>query len=258
MVLRGVIANYAVEGYGTVVVNGDPYPFTLERMWQSPVLPKAGMQVYVTFSPEVGIASIVVAEAQPLVAAPASFAPPAAASAPFAASLSSFVSASGTVLARQLAAVLALAVGWFALPFVTVNMLFFGEAKITFWQILGHFDALSSLEALQEETVLGMGLQVLAITSLLAALAPLVSSRRPVRLAALAPLLVMVLAAAVVGLEIQHLRHAAEGFLGSDLSSGMAAQAQKLMHVGSGGWLALLAALWLAGDAIWKFASTRE
>jgi hypothetical protein len=250
MVVRGVIASYSPEGNGSVVVNGNPYPFTLERMWQSPVLPVVGMQVDVTFSPEVGIAAMVVVESQP-VALPLATKPNA---------LQVDAQSLAAILNRpfdiaDVGAVLLLALSWFALPAVTVNMLFLGVLKISFWEILGHYDALRALGDLESESVLGMLLQLLALASLPAALLPLVLRGRAVRLAAIVPLAVMALMGVIVGTEMHRAARLAGGWMGGDVASGLASEAAKMVHVGVGTWIALLAALWLAGNGLHKFAA---
>lgn len=286
MVLCGVIGSYAPEGYGTVIVKGDPYPFTLERMWQSPVLPQVGMQVNVTFSPEVGIASIVVQESQPQAAPPApplpgAYTPPArpVSSLPTAGyaftpqapppPLGAVALGQGLAPAAdpnqamiemggRIAAVAVLALAWMVLPLITINLGFLGQLKVTFWQIIGHFDALSALETLRSESALGMGLQLLAIASLAAALLPLMLKQRIARLGGLAPLVVMGVALLAVVIEVQRIRRATEGFLGADLGGGIASEAGRMVHFGLGGFLAILVALALAGEAIWKFTSSRD
>jgi hypothetical protein len=313
MVLRGVIASYTPDGRGSVIVNGDPYPFTLERMWQSSVLPCAGMQVDVTFSQEVGIASIVVVESQPAAPSfPTSFqappppqcAPPAqeyaqptpqfgqpapqftqspqqfgqpaphlgrsvaapfAPPAPGASNSQPFdFQALATITSRPLdiadvAAVLVLVIGWFVLPTVSINLGFLGELKITFWQIIGHVDGITQLASMGSGSPLGTFLQLLAVLSLIAALLPLVLRVPFVRLAAAAPLAVMALAVLAATFEIQRAARMARGLMGGDFSSALgnqfAEEMAKMVHVGPGAFLALLAALWLVVSAVLKFTS---
>jgi hypothetical protein len=245
MILRGVIASYTNQGSGSVVVEGSAYPFTLQRMWQSPLEPRVGMPVDVTFSPEVGIASIV-----PVVSPSLPPVPP------------TFVRSGAATMAKpadiaDLLAVLVVAFSWFALPAVMVNLFFLGQMQFTFWQILGHFVPLNSLQTMDSVSTAGMAMQIAAIASLFAALLPLVWRVRVARVGGFLPLLVQLAALVEVWREIHRVMSQAQGLFG-EFSRSVAIEMGKQIHIGYGAGIAALAALWLAGNAVWKLLAARE
>jgi len=241
MVRRGVIASYSGQGSGHVMVEGKTYPFTRERMWQSPGEPQVGQQVHVTFDSEASIASMAAVDADeaPVLATPAN-----------ASALASPLDL------LDLLAVLAIAASWFLLSAITVRLPLLGELHFTFWQILGHLDGLQTLSA-QVESRVGLAAQLLAVASLLAALLPLVWRVRWARVGAFLPLAGMLAAAWRVRVAIDHLLSHSSGLMGQ-LSRAMAREIEKQMQIGLGGWIAVVAALWLVLHAVGEMFSRRK
>lgn len=285
MILRGVITQDTSSGPGIVVVQGNPYPFQKAGMWQSPSEPRVGMEVDVTFNPEVGIACIVEVQqpAPPMAVWPAPVSepqagwPPAPAEMPLPAvpayappppdSLSAAPRRQRTgqeeladtlrlwVGVPDLVAIGVLLLGWFLLSTVSVNLFGLSEVNLSFWQLLSHAGSLNLSGLTSSNSDANVLMSLIGIVALLGALLPLVWRARPAHLAGVLPLVVMLLVAAELMHGLQRAAQSANSFFGNALGNSLAHEALKMVHIGLGFWVSLAASLWLAFSAVKKFAT---
>lgn len=281
MILRGVITQDTSNGPGIVVVQGNPYPFQKAGMWQSLSEPRVGMEVDVTFSPEVGIACIVEApppavstaqpwptpakmplQAAPLPAVPAYTPPPGSSHiAPnrqsggqkkLAAELRTLVGI------PDLVAIGVLLLGWFLLPAVSINLFGLSEVNLTFWRLLSHAGSLNLYGLTSANADANILMSLIGIFALAGALLPLVWRARPAYLAGALPLALQLLVTSKFIHGMRRVAQSANNLLGNSLGSTLAHEALKMVQIGLGFWLSLAAGLWLAFSAVKKCVAQKS
>lgn len=132
MAKRGRIVRDPTAGAGLVIVQGRQHSFGLENVWKSDALPRPGVVVDVEFDDSGRVTAMTAVPEARLAKEQAEAA-------------IALATAKGTrILARlglrQLAALGALAVGWFWLSAIDVDGSFRGQSQLTFWQALGVWD----------------------------------------------------------------------------------------------------------------------
>lgn len=263
---RGKILRDTSGGAGLLMIEGQQFPFTLEGMWQSEQAPRTGMTVEAQFADDGTIAGLApVSDAQ--LAREQSELALAAARAKGGALASGLVARLGV---PTLAALAALAAGWFALNTVVVNVGPQFSLGLSFWKLLGILNApmglLSSLNGGGGGSAGMYGL--FAVLALLAPAAPHVWNDRRAHLGGLMPLVWMLFIAFMfyngIGSAVSDARGAAASFGGAaagDMVAGMQQsmlrEAMRAISLGVGFYLALAASVYFAVTGAIKFLAAR-
>lgn len=262
---RGKILRDTNAGPGLLHSEGTQHPFTLETHWKSDLPPRVGMVVDVTFDGVGGLAAVLpVAEAQ-LAREQAELAVQAA-------------KARGGELAAgltarfglpTLAAMAALLAGWFFLSTVSIQVSPQYILGLSFWKLLGALNSPAGLMSGLGGASGGSGLYgFLCVVALVAPLAPQVWKDRRAHLGGMLPLAFMLLVALMIYSGVSDGLKQAQGmagFLGGDqasrvtesVTSMMLREAMRAISIGAGGYLALLASLYLAGRGAMKFLAAK-
>jgi hypothetical protein len=262
---RGKILRDSSMGPGLLMAEGQQYPFTLEGMWRSEQAPRTGMVVEVTFAEGDIISSIVPLPDSQLAREQADLALATA-------KLKGSQLASGMV-ARfgmpTLAAMAALAVGWFILNMLSVNIGPGFKVGLSFWKLLGVINSpVGLLDGLAANSS-GAGVYgLLAVVALLAPLAPTCLNDRRAQLAGLMPLLFMVFMAIMaysgISSGMSDAQQAANAFGGAaaakmaaEMRSAMVQQAMSAVSLGLGFYLSVAASLFFAARATIKYLAAK-
>jgi len=260
MLKRGKILRDTSLGDGLLAIEGRQYPFRLDGRWKSDVAPKTDMVVEVAFSGADEVASITAVTDTQLAREQAELALSAVKE-------KSALLASGVVArfgVELLAAMALLLLGWFVLNTISIQLSSSYGIGISFWQTLAVINSPSGvMNAFGAGGGNGGG-----IYSALALLAPFFWKDPRAHLGGVLPLLCMALVAAMIysGIQdgIKQAQIAASSFGGlqaqqmiADMTAGMVAQAIKAISIGAGGYLSLLASLYLAAKGVIKFLAAK-
>ena len=264
---RGKILRDTNTGPGLLSSDGVQHPFTLESHWKSDIPPKVGMVVDVTFDPTGGLGMLMPVADSQLAREQAELAVQAARA------------RSGELAAGMTArfgvptmlAMAALVAGWFVLNTIAIQMSAQFGMGLTFWKILGMINSPAGL-LMGLDGGSGGGSSgiygVMCIVALVAPLAPQFWKDKRAHLGGLLPLAFMLVIALMIYLGINDGLKQAQGVAGfmggnnasrmaEDVSSMMLREAMRAISIGAGGYLSLLASLYLAGRGAMKFLAAR-
>jgi len=266
MLKRGKILRDTSLGDGLLAIEGRQYPFRLDGRWKSDVAPKTDMVVEVAFSGADEVASITAVTDTQLAREQAELA-------------LSAVKEKGALLAsgvvarfgvELLAAMALLLLGWFVLNTISIQLSSSYGIGISFWQTLAVINSPSGvMNAFGAGGGNGGGIySALALLALAGPLAPFFWKDPRAHLGGVLPLLCMALVAAMIysGIQdgIKQAQIAASSFGGlqaqqmiADMTAGMVAQAIKAISIGAGGYLSLIASLYLAAKGVIKFLAAK-
>ncbi len=248
---RGKVLRDTSAGPGLLMVEGQQYPFSLEGVWRSEVAPKPGMVVEAEFAGGKILAINAVAESQ-LAKEQAELAL-AAAKEKGAALASSMVARFGmpTLVGAGL-----LIIGWFFLSTVSLNTPL-GSLDFTFWQVLGFLNAKNAFEMLGQGGRSGPSPGLYGFLAIVSIAGPFIhhfwKDRRAV-LGGLLPLLFMVGIALAIRSSINNaLGPAGTSANMQEFADQARAEAMKMISIGFGAYLSLLASVYFAGVAAKQF-----
>lgn len=254
------------SGPGLVVVQGQQYPFALEGVWRSDMLPRAGIVVDVEIDASGRVAAMTaVPETQ--LAREQTEAVLLVAKERGQQFTSGLVDRFGVA---KLAATGALVLGWWFLSTVKVDAAMLGKLDISFWQLLGILNTGNPLEALTAGRR-GSGTGLYGLAAVLCLAAPFVThgwKDRRAHLSGLMPLVFMVFVALMVLSGIRELEQAGQqqsAMMGGAQYQGMVAEFQRearktmldALSTGFGLWLSLAAAAYLAARALKDYLLNR-
>ena len=264
MTHRGKILRDTNAGPGLLSSGGNQHPFTLEAHWKTDQPPRVGMVVDASFDSAGSLATVVpVAESQ-LAKEQAELAVQAA-------------RARGGALAADmtarfglptLVALGALVVGWFFLNTVAIQISSQYGTGLTFWKLLGVLNSPAGLlEGLGGSGGSSGIYGFLCVVALLGPLAPQVWKDKRAHLGALLPLAFMLLVALMIYLGISDGLKQAQGAAGmfggaqaaqmAEIGNMMLQKAMSAISIGLGGYLALLASLYLAYRGAIQFLAAK-
>lgn len=251
---RGKVLRGASDGAGLLIIDGQQYPFSIEGMWKSEVLPNAGTAVEVEFDQDGKIHAVrAISESQ--LAREQTENALAIAKQTGSALAAKAVAKFGlpTLLAAGL-----LIIAWLFLAAVSVQTPL-GKLDFTFWQILGFLNSSNSFEAMMQ----GRGQSsagfygFLALISIAAPFLRYLWKDKRAALAGLLPLLFML----TVGLMM---RSNLENSFGSDVPAAFSAAMKQMrdealaaVSLGLGTYLSGLVSLHFAVVALKEFRSTK-
>lgn len=277
---RGRVLRDTAVGDGLVFVDGDTYPFQLERLWRSEIAPRVNMAVDVEFGSDARIDSIRAVPGAQLFGDQTAQALGAAQSAARKA-VSEFNQRGAPVLqqalrrvgATKLIAVCALALGWFSLHLLVISLGDMGKLSLTFYDVLGILNSgilggdLRTLLLAQSSNPLAeqaAGLYGFAASAavFLPLSTPFLKDRR-LQLLDAAPLLVLGVAGAIACSQVTTAIHTAQAALGA-LGVGSSAETQQLeqqvrhsiagaVSVGLGAYISALSCVYLAACGYLRF-----
>lgn len=269
---RGRILRDTTTGDGLVYVEGKQYPFGLEAHWRSEFAPRVNGVVDAELDEQGRLIALRAVGVQGLAGEQAAQAIGVAQDT--AKKLAAELQAKGLPAVSQyarkigystLAALAAVAIGWYFLPAVSMNMGFLGENSVTFYQGLKllHASGLESLAALSGGGSAGI-YGMLSFVAILAVLLPLVWPDRRAAFGMTAPLALMLLVLAVAYLKVSSQISAGQEALGTfggaeyqqmarQAASQAAAEMRKAVSIGSGVYLSIAGALYLAWQG-WQSA----
>jgi len=277
---RGRVLRDTAVGDGLIFVDGDTYPFQLERFWRSEVAPRVNMAVDVEFGSDGRIASIRAVPGAQLFGDHTAQALDVAQSA--ARKMASEFNQRGAPALQQairriggskIIAVCVLVLGWYSLHFLVINLDALGKLSLTFHDVLkvlnsgilsGDFTAL--LQAQSANPLAAQAAGWYGFMAFIAAATPLITpflKDRRLQLADAAPLLVLGLVALVAYLQVRTAIHGAQSALGQ-LGAGDAADTRQLgeqvrqgiasaVSVGLGTYASVIASLYLAAGGYLRF-----
>jgi hypothetical protein len=265
MKIRGKILRDTNAGPGLLSIDRVQHPFTLEAHWRSDTPPKVGMVVEVEMDAGGALLSVTPVADSQLAKEQAELAMHAA-------------KAKGGELAAgltarfgvpTLAAMAALLVGWFFLNTVAIQVSSEYGMGLSFWKILAVVNSPAGLMASLGGVGGGSGIYgFLCIVALIAPLAPQVWKDKRAHLGGLVPLVFMLLVAVMVYLGISDGMKQAQGMASAmggaqaarmldDVGGEMLRQAMRAISIGAGGYLSLIASLYLAGRGAIKFLAAK-
>ena len=265
MTHRGKILRDTNAGPGLLSSGGNQHPFTLESHWKSDQPPRVGMVVDVSLDAAGSLAAVMPVADTQLAKEQADLALQAA-------------KAKGGALAAgltarfgmpTLVAMGALLVGWFFLNTIAVQVSSQYSVGMSFWKLLGVLNAPSGLMSGLSGGGASSGIYgFLCIVALLGPLAPQVWKDKRAHLGGLLPLAFMLLVALMIYLGINDgLKQAqsAAGIFGggaqaaqmAEIGNMMLQKAMSAISIGLGGYLALLASLYLAYRGAIQFLAAK-
>ena len=251
---RGRVLRDTNSGPGLLIVDGQQYSFTLDGVWRSNDLPKAGMAVDVDFDAQGTIQSIVAVNESQITKEQANVALNAA--------KEKGAAVASTVIARvgvpDLVAVALLLIGWFFLTAVSIELPIGGKMTFTFYQILGFLNTNNLLQVLESSGHPSAGLY--GLLAILCLAAPLVyhfwKDKRAALLGAL-PVVFM----AIIGLMVRSSLHSMMGPAASGPFAELQQEAQdemmKAISVGFGIWISAIVSLYFAGIGVKRFLAAK-
>ncbi|ALS60416.1 hypothetical protein [Pandoraea norimbergensis] len=258
---RGKILRDTSAGPGLVMIGSRQHPFDLEGVWQSSQAPAVNMTVEALLDDAGNVVTLsVVAESQ--------LAREAADEAMAA------VKQKGNALVarfgpRTLGAMALLAIGWFMLNVVSVQVSADYRVGISFWKLLGLINSPGGVINAMGGNGGSAGMYgLVAVLAIVAPLAPYFVKDRRAHLANLLPLIFMVAIGIAIYLNISdglsQAKTAASYFGGrdagrmaSDFASQMVREALKAISLGLGAYLSLIVSVYLAGTGLRGFLAGR-
>lgn len=265
MTKRGKILRDTSAGNGLLMIEGQQYPFTLEGMWRSEQAPRTGMTVEAQFAADGSISALQpVTDAQ--LAREQSELMLAAARAKGGAFATDLVGRLGVPL---LAGLGLLALAWFVLNSVVVNVGPQYSVGLSFWKLLGVLNSPNSVMSSLQGGSAGAGLYgLLAVLALLAPATPRLWHDSRAHLAALLPLVFMLLVAVMfyhsIGNAVDEARSSAAAFGGAaaaqmvaEMQSSMQREAMRAVSLGLGFYLACATSVAFAVNGTIKYLAAR-
>lgn len=261
---RGRILRDASAGDGLIMVDGRQLAFTLEGVWHSPMAPKVDMVVEVERDASGALVAVRAVSTQQLASEQAAELADKAreragevARAMQTKGLPVLAALAERIGYPKLAALGALLLGWFVLPFVTVNIGMFGNSSFTFYTMLGAVNAgdFDGNGGSMSKGLLGL----LAFASIGAVALPSFSRHRLAGYGFAAPLAFMGLVALVAYMKVSSAVSAISapnalggmfGELARDAVNESRAEIMNAISLGLGAYLAIGASLYLAWLAL--------
>jgi len=251
---RGRVLRDTNAGPGLLIVDGQQYPFTLEGVWRSTDLPKAGMAVDVDFDAQGAIQSIVAVSDSQMAKEQANVALNAAKERG-AAVASNLIAKIGV---PDLVALGLLVIGWFFLTAVSIDLPIGGKLTFTFYQVLGFLNSSNVIDILQGGGHPSAGFY--GLLAIICVAAPLVYHFWKDKRAALAGVLPAVFMA-IVGLMVRSSLHNLMGPAASgpfaELQQEAQAEMMKAISVGFGIWISAIVSLYFAGIGVKRFLAAK-
>lgn len=261
MKYRGKILRDTNTGPGLLSSNGTQHPFTLENHWKSDLPPKVGMVVDVGLDDAGGVATVTAVAESQLAREQAELAMQAA-------------KAKGGELAAgltarfglpTLVALALLAIGWFFINTVSIQVSSSYGIGLSFWKVLGMLNAPNGVMSALKGGGGSAGIYgFLCIGALLAPLAPQFWADKRAHLGGVLPLAFMLLVALMIYMgindDVKQAQGAASMFGGEQAArmvNDMLSEAMRAFSLGAGAYLALLASLYLAGRGVMKFLAAK-
>ncbi|MGC7404314.1 hypothetical protein ACPWR0_11220 [Pandoraea pneumonica] len=258
---RGKILRDTSAGPGLVMIGSRQHPFDLEGVWQSSQAPAVNMTVEALLDDAGKVVMLNVISESQLAREAADDAMAA-------------VKQKGNALvarfgARTLGAMALLAVGWFMLNVLSVQVSANYRVGISFWKLLGLINAPGGVINALGSNGGSAGLYgLVAVLALIAPLAPYVLKDRRAHLANLLPLVFMVAIALAIYLNISDGLSQAQsaasmfggrdaGRMASDFASQMVREALKAISLGFGAYLSLIVSVYLAGIGLRGYLAQR-
>jgi len=262
---RGKILRDTSMGPGLLMIDGKQHLFTLEGLWQSDQAPRINMSVEAAFDEHGALAALVPLPDSQLAREQADLAL-AAAKARGGEMASSMVARFGV---RTLAALALLAVAWFFLNTLSVQVSGSFKIGLTFWKLLAVLNSPSGVMAGFSGGDGSAGVYGLfAVLALAAPLAPELWKDRRAHLGGLAPLLFMLFIAFMFYQGVSSGMSEAQSAMGkfsdpsmakmmNEARSAMVSAALGAISIGAGAYLALAASLYFAWQGAIKFLARR-
>jgi hypothetical protein len=230
---RGKVLRDTCSGPGLLMMDGRQYRYVLEGVWKSEIQPKPGLVVDVELDASGNVQSVTVVDEAQLGREEAALAMAKV-------RRSRAAEQPKRISLPHLAAAGLLAVGWFILPAVSVQIPFPGRLDITFWQILEFLNAGGVPEFLDARGTSGAGFY--GATALLACTGPFVHRvwKKPrARFGGLLPLVFMIVI----------------GFL---FRSSIVNAVGRVISLGIGSYLSALVCLYFAFESVRVFLLSRS
>lgn len=247
-----VLRDPSASGPGLLIVEGQQYPFSLEGTWRSLTLPKPGLDVDVELNHDGTVCSLVAVQESQLARDQAERTLHAARERGGA--LVAFLVASFGM--PTLVASAALVVGWSFPSSLTYDAGAAGTLDFTFWRILGFLNSPNGLESLLSMRD-GGGAGIYGLLAWLALAGPYVRvfwNDKRAMLGGLLPLALMVLVAIVARAS---LFSSASG-LSAEIVAAAQSEIRKGISLGTGAYISLFAALYLAFNSVKRFLAARH
>jgi hypothetical protein len=198
MAKRGKVLRDPCLGPGLLIVEGRQYPFLMEGIWRSDVPAKPGLVVNVDFDPEGNLNSITAVPQTQLNQEQAELAR--AATGTRSALLESFGLEAGAVARLGVNGLIALC--WFFLTAVSIDLPVFGKLDFNFWQLLGFLNSGASPQFSGTSGADPGLLGLLAIIALAGPFLPIFWKDRRALFGGLLPLVFMILVAGLASRSI--------------------------------------------------------
>ena len=251
---RGNILREPGSEPGLLMIEGQQFRFSLDNIWRSEVLPKAGQVVEVDLDQDSRIVAITPVADSQLAREQAEVAMTMAKE-KGGAIVQNVVAKVGM---RDLIAGVLLLIGWFFLATVSIQIPLLGNLDFTFWQVLGLLNSSNVQEAM------GRGLHPSAgfygLLALLAFAGPFVhhvwKDKRAV-LGGVAPLVFMLIVWAAAHSSLQSAFGGDAGGPLGEMARQVQAEAMKAISLGMGAYLSILVSLYFAATATLKFLAAK-
>ncbi|VVE15550.1 hypothetical protein PPN31114_02880 [Pandoraea pneumonica] len=258
---RGKILRDTSAGPGLVMIGTRQHPFDLEGVWQSTQAPAVNMTVEALLDDAGKVVMLSVVSESQLAREAADDAMAA-------------VKQKGNALvarfgARTLGAIALLAIGWFMLNVLSVQVSANYRVGISFWKLLGLINSPGGVINSLGGNGGSAGLYgLVAVLALVAPLAPYFAKDRRAHLANLLPLVFMVAVGIAIYLNISDGLSQAQsaasmfggrdaGRMASDFASQMVREALKAISLGVGAYLSLIVSVYLAGIGLRGYLAQR-
>lgn len=260
---RGKIIRDTSLGQGLLSIGGEQFAFVLEGLWKSDVAPACNMVVEVDLSEDNQITAIAIVPDAQLAKEQAAVA--VAAAKEKGAQLGSAIVAKFGF--ETLAAIAILAMGWFTLNTISIQISSDSSVGMSFWKVLTIVNSPSDLMNLGS-TSSGAGMYgFLAIIALIGPLAPYFWKDPRAYLGGLLPLAFMLFVGVMIYMGIndgvKEARGAASLFGGgaaniaSEMANSMVKEILKAISIGAGAYLSIVASLYFAGKGGIKFFAAK-
>lgn len=268
MLKRGKILRDTSQGDGLLSIEGQQYPFRLEGVWKSDVSPKLDMVVEVAFGHANEIASITAVTETQLAKEQAELAMSAV-------KQQSAQLASGMVERFGLPLLVSMALlilGWFVLNTLSIQLSPRNRIDLSFWQILAIVNSPDNVVQTFSEGRYGSNgggiYSAMALLSLVGPLARFFWKDPRAHLGGVLPLLCMALVAAMIyngihdsvkeeQMSALSLGGAQATAILKEMNDRLLAQMLKAITIGAGGYLSLLASLYLAAKGVIQFLAAK-
>lgn len=270
MALRGRIIRDTSSGVGLISANGNQYEFKLEGVWKSDFSPKQDMVVDIELDSNQNITLVTAVSETDLAKEQAEK----AAKMLQEKGLAAFNDIAARVGKNVLIATALVGFSWFFLNVLTIQISSSLKNGITFWELLGIINSSGGINALQSPSDMDKGLW--GFIGFVAIIGPFIHQfwKKPVaHLGNCLPLALMICAGIAIYMGVQDSIAAANNTSGdlfgggtmgkqiaeytSQIASQMIDQILKAVKVGVGGYIAIVASIYLAFIGLTKFLASK-